>query len=355
MFCQEHHRGANTVRDSYHTVRHTGKVALSVLLHFFRLLWIRWFIVRRAHRTHLVAVALIEHLGDIVACEPIARRVREEHPDGYILWFVRKQYRELIENNPSIDAPFAVHCLTEKEILFQSGLLNLAIDLHFPERHCALCPESWIRRAGTHTSGSVGLSNFYTFGSILRSVALLAGLTPSDELPRIYVGENEKKAVDALRLPPLFAVLHCNSNTSEKDWPRDKWEKLARLITAEHGCEIVEVGLQPTLNDSGLASYINAAGTLSILETAEVIRRGKIFIGVDSGPAHCANAVGTYGIVLLGSYLGFKKYNPFSGNYGDGSNAALLHVEGAVASISVERVRQAVDNAFQTLRSINGR
>jgi ADP-heptose:LPS heptosyltransferase len=342
------------VRDSYHTVRHAGKVVLSVLLHYVRLIWIRWVIVRRARRTHLIAIALIEHLGDIVACEPIARRVREEHPDGYILWLVRTQYRELIQNNPCIDAVFTVHCLTEKEILIHSGLLNLAIDLHFPERHCALCPESWVRRAGAHTPGSVGLSNFYAFGSILRSVSLFAGVKPSDELPRVYIGENAKKTVDALRLPPLFAVFHCTSNTAEKDWPRDQWEKLARHVTAEHGCEIVEVGLQPTLNDSGLASYVNATGTLSILETAEVIRRGKIFIGVDSGPAHLANAVGTYGIVLLGSYLGFKKYNPFSGNYGDGSNAALLHVEGGVASIPLERVRQAVDNAFQSQRSMNG-
>jgi ADP-heptose:LPS heptosyltransferase len=336
-------------------VRHAGKVVLSVVLHFLRLLWIRGFIVRRAHRTHLVAVALIEHLGDIVACEPIVRRVREEHPNGYILWLVRAQYRELIQGNPSIDAVFTVHCLTEKEILVHSGLLNLAIDLHFPERHCALCPESWVRGAGAHTPGSVGLSNFYTFGSILRSVSLFAGVTLSDELPRVYIGENAKEAVDTLRLPPLFAVLHCTSNTIEKDWPRDKWEKLARHIAAEHGCDIVEVGLQPILNNLGLGYYKNATGTLSILETAEVIRRGKIFIGIDSGPAHLANAVGTYGIVLLGSYLGFKKYNPFSGTYGDGSNAALLHVEGAVANIPLERVRQAVDNAFQTQRSMNGR
>ena len=336
-------------------MRHAGKVVLSVLPHYLRLLWIRWYVVRRAHRTHLVAVALIEHRGDIVACEPIARRVREEHPDGYILWFVRKQYCTLIENNPSIDAAFPVHCLTEKDILVRSGLLNLVIDLHFPERHCALCPESWTRPANMQSPGSVGLSNFYTFGSILRSVALFAGVTLRDELPRIYIGETEKKAVDALRLPPLFVVLHCNSNTGEKDWPRDKWEALARHMTVRHRCQIVEVGLQATLNDSGLASYINATGALSILETAEVIRRGKMFIGVDSGPAHLANAAGTYGIVLLGSYLGFKKYNPFSGNYGDGTNAALLHVEGAVTNIPVDRVRQAVDNVFQSQRAMNKR
>ena len=309
--------------------------------------------MRRTRRTHIVAVALIEHLGDIVACEPIARSVREEHPDAYILWLVRKQYRTLIENNPSIDEALVVHCLTEKKFLVRSGLLNLSLDLHFPERHCALCPGSWAGQASAQIRESVGIRNFYLFGGILRSMALFAGVTLQNEVPRIYIRENEKQTVDALHLPPRFAVFHCSSNTFEKDWPRDTWEALARHITGRHECEIVEVGLQATLNDSGLALYTNAAGSLSILETAEVIKRGRIFIGVDSGPAHLANAVGTYGIVLLGSYLGFKKYNPFSGSYGDGSNAALLHREGAVAGIPLDSVLHAVDSFFQSTRSLN--
>lgn len=320
---------------------------LSLTVHFFVLMWTRWIIVPRAHRTQLIVVALIEHLGDIVACEPIARRVRQDYPDAYILWMVKREYRELIESNPNIDAPLQVHCLTEKEILKRSRLFDRVIDLHFSERHCSLCPESWVGPTGMRTPGAIGLSNFYEYGGILQSIERFAGLPPSDEQPRVYISDGVKRKVDALNLPPMFAVLHCNSNTPEKDWPREKWESVAGHLSREYGCSIIEVGLHPTLDQSRLGLYRNLTGSLSILETAEVIRRGKLFIGIDSGPAHLANAVGTFGIILLGSYLGFREYIPFSGSYGNGMNASLIHTEGRVANLPLERILEAVNAALR--------
>jgi ADP-heptose:LPS heptosyltransferase len=275
-------------------------------------------------------------------------------PSAKIIWFVRNEYRQLVDHNPSIDFVLPVHCLTEKNYLKSWCRFDRVFDLHFLDRSCAMCGRQSDQSALKNKEGDeITLRNFYSYGNILQSMSRHSGLPPLNERPNVYITERAISRVDELLLPADFVVFHCSSNTPEKEWPKERWGKLADSISA-NGCGVVEVGLQPTLNDSGLASYINAAGTLSILETAEIIRRGKIFIGVDSGPAHLANAVGTYGIVLLGSYLGFKKYNPFSGNYGDGSNAALLHVEGAVANIPLERVQQAVDNAFQSQRSMNG-
>ena len=57
------------------------------------------------------------------------------------------------------------------------------------------------------------------------------------------------------------------------------------------------------------------AGMLSILETAEVIRRAELFVGIDSGPAHLANAVATPGVILIGQYNAFKRFMPYSGLY----------------------------------------
>ena len=51
----------------------------------------------------IIAVGLIEHMGDIVACEPVARHVRLKNPHAYIVWCVRSEYRELIDSHPSID------------------------------------------------------------------------------------------------------------------------------------------------------------------------------------------------------------------------------------------------------------
>lgn len=75
-----------------------------------------------------------------------------------------------------------------------------------------------------------------------------------------------------------------------------------------------------------------------------MIRRATLFIGIDSGPAHMANAVGTPGVILIGSYLGFKNYMPFSGSYKSGGKATIIYGNGPVSHISVERVFQAVNN-----------
>ena len=108
-------------------------------------------------------------------------------------------------------------------------------------------------------------------------------------------------------------------------------------MTDSFGIPIYELGLKQWVYSTG-PLYKSLCGRLSILETAEVIRRAKLFIGIDSGPAHLANAVGTFGIIMLGNYLGFERYNPFSGGFCDGSKAVLLFGTGSVETIQVDSV-----------------
>ncbi|MCP6657752.1 hypothetical protein NL521_27855, partial [Klebsiella pneumoniae] len=89
--------------------------------------------------------------------------------------------------------------------------------------------------------------------------------------------------------------------------------------------KVIEVGLQSDLGRSQSEHYIDLCGKLSLLETAEVIRGSKLFVGIDSGPAHIANAVGTYGIILLGQYRAFNCYQPYSGAFADGSMASVIY------------------------------
>ena len=110
---------------------------------------------------------------------------------------------------------------------------------------------------------------------------------------------------------------------------------------------MVEVGLRAACavdgsDVAGTARPVNLCGRLSLLETAEVIRRAALFVGVDSGPAHLANAVGTPGVVLLGRYRGFDAYVPYSGGYADGSNATLVRADGPAATIDPAAVARAV-------------
>jgi len=60
-----------------------------------------------------IVIGLIEHIGDIVACEPVARYLKLNHPKDHISWVVRREFRELVDTNPYIDETITVDCLTD--------------------------------------------------------------------------------------------------------------------------------------------------------------------------------------------------------------------------------------------------
>ena len=170
-----------------------------------------------------------------------------------------------------------------------------------------------------------------------------------NEPPHIYIDDKARSRIDALHLPPQFVVFHCSSNANEKEWPREYWNRLSGYISSTYGYHVVEVGVQKVQPDLGRDWYRNTSGQLKILETAEAIRRSELFIGIDSGPAHLANGVGVFGIILMGSYLGFSTYNPFSGGYGDGSNAVLMRHRGNVRDLPYDEVEKTLDDVVRRL------
>ncbi|MDA4630492.1 hypothetical protein NZA98_05080, partial [Escherichia coli] len=92
--------------------------------------------------------------------------------------------------------------------------------------------------------------------------------------------------------------------------------ELVSWLQRELGIAVVEVGsLKKQALPSPLEGTIDLVNKTPLLATAEVIRRAKFFIGIDSGPAHMANAVGVPGIILLGRIGVFRNYNPFSGHF----------------------------------------
>lgn len=318
----------------YRQLRHGTRVRLNFARNYFIIRKLRAQLKGKSPEQRLVAVMLLEHLGDIVACEPIARYVREKEPNSVIIWGVKNPYRELIDSNPHIDKTLVLHCLTENVLLKNSGLFDQVIDLHFDERYCSLCRNPPKR---PNEEPRIGLHNYFNYGGLLSSMAQSNGLPSLDEAPRVYIPHDVMEKIDNLGLPSKFIAINCTSNADEKNWPRKKWEILIDKMACSFDIPVYELGLEPMISSS-MPLYKSLCGTLSILESAEVIRRAKIFIGIDSGPAHLANAVGKFGVVLIGNLLGFQRYNPFSGGYSDGSNVVLLYANGPVHTISVDSV-----------------
>ncbi len=292
----------------------------------------------------LVAVIRTEHFGDIVAAEPLSREIRQRHPGAHIVWFVKPVFAELLTTNPNVDETFSEFCVTQRRLLLESGVFTAVHDMQFwsNNNRCMVC-EVFVDNPVALAKG-IDVYNYLEFGNLLEVYAQLAELPlPADDQPRLYLQDRHRHKVDALELPENFIVIHCQSNYAPKDWPAERWNILVDVLTEKYGYDVVEIGLKSNLTVTN-PRYRSLCGQLSILETAEVIGRAGYFIGLDSGPAHLANATGVFGFILMGALNNFSSYNVYSGTYGRGEDCVLVRREGApCADLSVAEVLAAIE------------
>jgi ADP-heptose:LPS heptosyltransferase len=317
-------------------------------LHYLQLRLHIALVAVRARRRQIVVISQIVHMGDIVACEPVIRHVRRTLPDAFIVFVLQKNYRCLADSHPEVDYILAVECMSEWIIFAPLRLFNRTIDLNIYERSCPICGVPWKKPTGSH---GVTRGNYYDHGNLLKAFTVGAGINVEPISPRVYPTPADIQVVNILALPQEYACLHAASNEEEREYPAEKWQIIVDHINTRWGIPVVEIGVKPRLQFQSPNRCLS--GRESITQSAEVIRRSLMYIGSDSGPAHLANAIGAYGIILLGRYGHFMRYMPYSGNYAEGKFSEIIHHDGPVCQMPVERVIMAIDNRMSQVRKID--
>jgi heptosyltransferase-3 len=285
----------------------------------------------------LIAIALTEHMGDIVAAEPISRLLRTRHPDARIAWISRKLYAELPRCFPAVDEVLAVTCLMEYWQLAAHHKFDEFYDLHIPGRRC-----HWFRDAPEPKRAGVQVTteNYFDHGSLLTAFCACANLPSLNDAPNLCLPSAITTAVKRFQLPASYWIIHTTSNVTDKDWPPEKWHALlAQLSAANPSLKFVEVGLEPKLT-GGPTPVIDLCGKLNLLELAQVIRQSAGFLGVDSGPAHLANVFERSSVILMGRFHIFARYQPFTGFLAKNADKMLLQWHGPTPEIPVAAVVQ---------------
>jgi heptosyltransferase-3 len=320
------------------------------LLPAFVLHWAILWLWRVRHRRAPVAIALMDRLGDIVAVEPVTREARGRFAGTPILFVTTPPYAALPTAFAGVDRVLVVRCRTEWMLLWRTGRFRAVLDLHFSDVGCVTCGFTF---AKSGPAAAITGESHYRHGNQLRTRRLCAGL-PSPDLPpnllpppgagpALRPDPASRRAVDRLGLPAGFVVIHCAASEPSREWPDAQWRALTEVIADRLGVTIVEIGLAPRAIAADGPRRRALCGLLSLLETADLIRRARLFIGIDSGPAHLANAVRTPGIILLGSFRGQARYMPYSGPYETGELGDLLWADGQVAGLALATVRAAVE------------
>lgn len=103
-----------------------------------------------------------------------------------------------------------------------------------------------------------------------------------------------------------FVALAPYSKRAAKNWPAERWVELARHMRATWHVPLVLLGGAPEsamlrpLRDAAGADVHVLAGATTLAQCAMILRRARMFVGPDSGPAFLATAVGTPAVVLYG-------------------------------------------------------
>ncbi len=277
-----------------------------------------------------ILVICTGHIGDVLLSTPVVRSLKLRWPDVSIDVLVFIGTEGALENNPDIrrTIPVASHANVTK---------HLGNVLKFWRRYdlaCALRTSSvasfycWV--AGRKRIGVVApdakrwikqraLNRFVidrdqTTHVVCTGAALMKvlGIPFSFEVvPPSMSVQPEQLAKLNLRLAPTdgkpFMVVHMYPRYAYKMWHASGWIALIRFL---HDCgyAVVLTG-GPTEAEMAYArdiaeradrDVINLVGKTSLGETAEIIRRAKLYVGPDTSASHVAAATGTPTIALFG-------------------------------------------------------
>ena len=285
----------------------------------------------------LIIINLTEHIGDLVASEPIAYHLRKSNPHAFIIWSVNKEYADIVNYNPNINTVLKLSCLTEWILLKKVFSPFVKIyDMHINAKRCSTHRISGRNSVNT----TLSFSNYLNHGNLLQIGAMAAGIQDlPDYAPRFHF----KEPTQPRRIDAQYVVLHTLANDSERNWTNEKWNELVNKILLKYPeVHIAEIGLENIINHNN-GRYHDFTGKLGLQEIAHLIKSSVLFIGVESGFAHIANALSKNSIILIGYFNEFKNYMVYSGPFARGENVSLLYYPGQLEQLDINDVEKAID------------
>ncbi len=162
-----------------------------------------------------------------------------------------------------------------------------------------------------------------------RNLSLLSAFRSASyrrEPPRLYPSEADRKKIDRLLVelevghPENLVAVAPGTIWNTKRWHKERFASLAVNLD-EAGLETILIGgpedeqlCRDVRTLSGSSRVYDASGMLSLLQSAELLRRCKILVCNDSAPLHLATAVGTPVVAVFGATVpafGFGPSGPF--------------------------------------------
>jgi len=328
-------------------------------------IWRRLIRVPRVEMPARILVLQLDHLGDAILSSPIFPRLRAAYPAARIDVLASTSNRAVFEADPQVDRVLLaertwfggrpglwdlIGSVWRLGMRLRAERYDLAIDVRGDVLSVLVMAIAGARRRLGWSMGGGGflLTDVAPWRPLRHEVASRMALLdvlglPREDAPRVVahptdadrlrVGRRLRRAwpgrsrvsVGASREvsrasrvveqaeeaePPLLAI-HVGAGTAAKRWPARHWGDLVGRFVAE-GWRVVVVGDRGDRAMEGLGGVRDWTGRLALMETAALLERVDLFIGVDSGPAHLAACAGVPSIVLFSGTNRVAQWRPWS-------------------------------------------
>lgn len=281
-------------------------------------------------------------IGDVVLTLPMVQLLKKRFPSVAIDFVATKLASDVLQNHPDINEIIIYDKYGEDK--GYKGFKRLADLLKSKKYDAAIVPHRSIRsalliyfskiktRIGFNRSAGRILFNHlvkyrYDLHEVERNISLLRPLlieTQKKELPRLYPSMVDKKVVDKILFEEeildtsrLIGIAP-GSVWNTKRWTKEGYLQLVRKLLSEKyivcligGKDDVKL-CNEIINNTTVGGVINLSGKLTLLQSAELIRRCRVLITNDSSPVHLAAAVDTPVVAIFGATAPSFGFAPYS-------------------------------------------
>jgi lipopolysaccharide heptosyltransferase I len=276
-----------------------------------------------------ILLCRLSAVGDVVHGVPVLGALREHYPTAFLAWVVEPGPGELLRGHRALDelvvaprgwckSPGAIWRLRKRlrELRF-----NLAIDMQGLTKSALA---AWLsgapRRIGFGDEKGRELSRWmnnelvtstapHIIDCNLQLLTKLGIVNPAVKFDLPESDEDRAAAeamVAAAGVGGEYGLINVGAGWTSKLWPAERYAAVARHLGEARGLPTLvlwagaqERGVAEQIV-AGAAGHARLAPATSLRELAALARRGRLFVGSDTGPLHIAAAVDTPCVGLFG-------------------------------------------------------
>lgn len=283
-------------------------------------------------KNKILIIPQLTRIGDLVSSTPVFREIKVKYPNSYIAVLVSVNASEIIKNNPRIDEIIIFEdykdnflSLIKKirdskfnwgislsgtalsSLLFFFGLIPNRLKITRNSKPLAEIITDWLCNVKEKYQQFSYLPSFYL--KMLNNI----GVYSSNTQKEVFENKGSKDKIDVLfkhkSITPTDKLvgISITAGNKIKEWGDEKFIVVAKNIAEEYKVKIVFIGgrrdeerIDSMIKKLGGGNrYISAVG-VTLEDLPSLMSRFTVFISVDTGPVHIAEALSVPLIDILG-------------------------------------------------------